>query len=161
MKVVTILGALVLFAGTAQAITLEEAQDQASAWVEARKEVINDRVMACISEGNPRLCHTAWAASVLPNTDPLDAQLATVTLDDPGRYVSGPCASCFTGEGTFAAAGIAIPGTAPMNAKINIQRAPNGWGVQLVVRVQYDGTIYEKGYGRGTFSGFAWHAVEE
>lgn len=33
-------------------------------------------------------------------------------------------------------------------------------GVQLVVRIQYDGTIYERGYGRGIFSGFAWREVE-
>lgn len=144
-----------------ECLTLEEAQADAHAWVVARRDAISTRVFGCIDEGNPRLCHTAWAASTTPNTAPTDSNLATVMLDDPGRLVTGPCDSCYLPEGRFSDAGISIPASAPVNAKINIAKNKSGWGVQLVIRIQYDGTIYERGYGRGIFDGFAWREVNE
>jgi len=146
---------------SANAITLEEAQAEAHAWTIARAEIIQDRVIECISEGNPRLCHTAWAASATPNTAPADSSLATVTLDDPGRLVTGPCDTCYIDQGKFSQAGINIPATAPINAKINIAKSPGGWGAQLVIRIRYDGVLYERGYGKGIFDGFSWREVEE
>ena len=144
------------------AISAAQARAEAEAWVAARQDVILDRVITCITEGDPSLCHTAWAASVTPNTAPADSALATVTLDDPGRQVVTSCGTCFVpSDGTFAAAGIAIPATAPVNAKLNVARGPGGWGAQLVIRVRYDGVLYERGYGKGIFNGFDWRAVEE
>ncbi len=158
-----LLAALALVAVTAApasaAITLAQAKSEAVAWVTARQTVILDRIIACIAEGTPRLCHTAYAASTLPNTAPTDNVLATVTLDDPGRQVTGACSTCFLDVGKFSQAGISIPATAPLNAKINIARSKAGWGAQLVVRIQYDGTLYERGFGRGIFAGFAWREV--
>lgn len=150
-----------LVAGPASAITANQAKAEAEAWVAARQDVILDRVITCITDGDPRLCHTAWAASVTPNTAPADSALATVTLDDPGRLVSTSCGQCYIDEGNFSQAGINIPATAPVNAKINIARGPGGWGAQLVIRVRYDGVLYERGYGKGIFDGFGWQAVEE
>lgn len=149
-------------AGPSIAITLEEAQSEAHTWTVTRQDAIQNRVDDCIAEGNPRICHTAWAASVLPNTAPADSALATVTLDDPGRYMTTPCGDCYdSNSGTFALAGISIPATAPLNAKINIAGSESQtWGVQLVIRIQFDGTVYERGYGRGIFSGFAWRELE-
>lgn len=148
----------VLVASHSWAITAAQARAEAEAWVAARQDVILDRVIACISEGTPSLCHTAFAASVTPNTAPADPALATVTLDDPGRL---DVCGVPTGEGSFAAAGIAIPATAPVNAKLNVARGPGGWGAQLVIRVRYNGILYERGYGKGIFEGFDWVQVEE
>jgi len=149
----------------ASAITLGEATTEAHQWVLARQEAILDRVETCIVESTSKPkaseCHPAWVASVLPNTDPADSQLATVTFDDPGRRASTVCGDCFTGQGTYAQAGINIPATGPLNAKLNVSKAPAGWGVQLVIRIMYDGTIYERGYGRGVFAGFTWREVSE
>ena len=138
-------------------VTLNQSLTQAEGWVVARQAAILNEVEACISRGTPRLCHTAWAASVLPNTAPTDNSLATVTLDDPGRL--DPC-GLPTEEGTYATAKITIPATAPLNAKLNIAKGPGGWGAQLVVRIQYDGVVYERAWGRGIFAGFAWRSVE-
>ena len=151
--------AFLLMAQSAWAITLQEAQTEAHNWIVARQDAILDRVETCIGE-NPRKCHTAWAATTTPNTAPTDSQLATVTLDDPGRLYSTSCGNCYVDEGTFAQAGINIPATAPINAKLNIARNKQGWGVQLVIRIRYDGVLYERGYGRGIFEGFAWRQVE-
>jgi len=153
---------LLALACPASAITANQARAEAEAWVAARQDVILDRVITCITEGDPSLCHTAWAASVTPNTAPAASALATVTLDDPGRQLVTGCGTCFDPtQGTFAAAGISIPATAPVNAKLNVARGPGGWGAQLVIRVRYDGVLYERGYGKGIFSGFDWQAVEE
>lgn len=154
--------ALLLLPTVAQAqITLQQATQQAHDWVIARQDAILNRVEECITE-NPRLCHTAWAASVIPNTLPSASELATVTLDDPGRLASTSCGDCYIDEGKFAQAGINIPATAPVNAKLNIAGPTDqGWGVQLVIRIRYDGVLYERGYGRGIFDGFAWRVVEE
>lgn len=151
-----------LLAGPLFAITLEEAQTEAHQWIVARQDVILNRVETCITE-NPYKCHTAWAASVTPNTDPADANLATVTLDDPGFLVTTSCGSCYINLGTFAQASINIPATAPINARVNIAGPIKGgiWGQQIVIRIRYDGVLYERGYGRGIFSGFAWREVEE
>jgi hypothetical protein len=148
------------------AITANEARAEAEAWIIARKDVILDRVTTCIQEStaNPKgsECHTAWAASVTPNTASIDSALATVTLDDPGRITVDACANeCATGIGTFAGAGIAIPATAPVNAKINVAKGPGGWGAQVVIRVRYDTVLYERAYGVGIFDGFDWREVEE
>ena len=151
---------LALVPTLSHAITPAQATAEAEAWVLSRQEVILDRVMECITE-NPRLCHTAWAASVTPNTAPTDLALATVTLDDPGRLADTVCGTCFTGEGTFAQAGINIPATAPVNAKLNIARAPAGWGAQLVIRIRYNLILYERAWGRGEFDGFDWREVDE
>ena len=151
---------LALVPTLSHAITPAQARAEAEEWVLSRQEVILDRVMECITE-NPRLCHTAWAASVTPNTAPTDLALATVTLDDPGRLADTACGICFTGEGTFAQAGVNIPATAPINAKLNIAKAPTGWGAQLVIRVRYNGILYERAYGRGVFDGYDWVEVEE
>lgn len=151
---------LLLLAVPAGAITLGEATTEAHQWVVARQDAILSRIETCITEGSPRLCHTAWAASTTANTVAADSALATTTLDDPGRQLVTGCGTCFDpSQGTFAAAGIAIPATAPLNAKINIARGPGGWGVQLVVRIKYEGTEYERGYGRGIFESFAWREV--
>jgi len=162
---------VLLIATSANAITLEEAQQAAHQWVVARQDVIMNRVEDCITEGNPRPCHTGWAASVVPNTAPADSSLATVTLDDPGHIQVTCCGTCPLGTGSFAQAGIAIPATAPLNAKLDIAGSGPGvrdpetgtfnWGVQLRIRIRYDGILYERGYGKGFFSGFPWREVEE
>lgn len=151
----------VLPVGARAQVTLQEARDEAHAWIVARKDAITTRVQACVDEGNPRLCHTAWAASTMCNTLPTDSGLCTVTLDDPGRHVTGLCDSCFTGEGQFADAGISIPATAPVNAKLSIYKRTSTWkdGVQLVVRFQYDGTLQERAYGTGIAPSFGWREV--
>ena len=143
-------------------ISFEDATGQAESWVLAHSDVILDRIAACLSEGDPRLCHTGWAASVTPNTDPLDSALATVTLDDPGRFLTTPCGSCFdSSRGTFAEAGIAIPATAPLNAKINIANLNGVWGIQLAIRIRYDGVLLERAWGRGLLTNEPWHVVDE
>jgi hypothetical protein len=160
MKLWVIVLTLALLPALSHAITLEEAQAEADAWVGPRLSVIRDRVIACVQEGDPSICHTAWAASVTPNTDPVDASLATVTLDDPGRNADTVCGSCFTGEGTYAGAGIAIPATAPVNAKVNIFFPPDRvWSGQLVIEIQYNGTLYQRGYGGGGAPSFGWQEV--
>ena len=157
MRTLFIVGALMLVPTLSHAITPAQAKAEAEAWVLSRQEAILDRVMTCITE-NPYLCHTAWAASTTPNTAPSDSALATVTLDDPGRL---DVCGAPTGEGTFSAAGIAIPATAPINAKLNIAKGPGGWGAQLVIEVKYDGVLYQRAYGRGIFEGFDWTEVTE
>lgn len=149
-----------LIAGPASAITLAQAQAEAEAWVQPRLNTIRQRVVACVQEGNPRVCHTAFAASVTPNTVAADPALKTVTLDDPGTFANTVCGDCFTGEQTYAAAGIAIPATAPVNAKVNIFFPPDRvWSGQLVVEIQYEGVKYQKGYGGGAAPSFNWTAV--
>lgn len=143
----------------AEALTLGEAQTEAHQWVVPRQTAILDRVETCVTEGNERLCHTAWAASVTPNTAPADAQLATVTLDDPGRQASTVCGTCFTGQGTFAAAAIAIPATAPINARLSILKGVGGRGVELTIEIQYDGTKYRRTYARGIGTARPWAEV--
>ena len=171
MKKILIVLAVLFAAHTVEAITLQEAAAEAHNWVMSRANVIQNRVEACIAEGDPRLCHTAWAASETPNTAPSDSALATVTLDDPGRrHVDGCGNVCFSGTGRFADAGINIPATAPVNAKLNIAGAGPGirdeesgtfnWGVQLVIRIKYNGKLYERGYGRGFLESFGWREVE-
>jgi hypothetical protein len=154
---------LALLASPAAAqITLQEAQAEAHQWIIARQDTILDRIQTCIVEGNPRVCHTAFAASVTANTDPSDSALATITLDDPGQPVSTLCGDCFDPtKGTFAIAGIAIPATAPVNARVDIARSKQGWGVQVVIRIRYDGVLYERGYARGILEGFPWTEVTE
>jgi hypothetical protein len=162
MRKLFLIALLVAFPAAAEAqITLQQARDEAHAWIVARKDAIIARVQACVDEGDPRLCHTAWAASAMCNTLPTDSQLCTITLDDPGRYVTGPCDSCFTGEGQFADAGISIPATAPVNAKLNIFKRAVSWkdGVQLVVRFMYDGTIQERAYGTGIAPSYGWREM--
>lgn len=149
-------------AAPAHAITAAQAAAEAEAWVASRQDVILDRVITCITEGDPSLCHTAWAASITPNTAPTDSALATVTLDDPGRLLVTGCGTCYDPtQGTFAEAGIAIPATAPINAKLNVARGPGGWGAQLVIRIRFNLVLYERAYGKGIFDGFDWREVEE
>jgi len=145
----------------ASAITLQEAQAEAEAWVAPRLDTLRNRVVDCVQEGNPRICHTAWAASVTPNTTAASPALATVTLDDPGRITVDQCDNeCATGEGTYAAAGIAIPATAPVNAKINIYFPPDRvWSGQLVVEILYEGVKWQRGYGGGGAPSFDWIEV--
>lgn len=146
------------FAAPASAITPQQAKDEAHNWVVTRADIIQDRILECVTEGNPHVCHTGWAASVTANTDPADPALATQTLDDLGFYTEHVCGGCYTGNGTFAEAGIGIPATAPINFRINIHY--NGqWGVELVIRVKYDGVEYERGYGKGIAEPFTWREV--
>lgn len=159
--------ALVLFAGSAEAqLTLQDAQNEADAWVAAREGVIRDRVRACLQTANqegrePTECHTAWAAGAFCNNTSALSSLCDLTLDDPGQPRSTVCGNCFDGQQTFAQAGINIPATAPVNAKINISKAPGGArGEQFVYRIQYDGQIWEKGMGDQTYGSFDWRQVE-
>lgn len=162
MRQIILAAVLLGLAANANAISLEECFAQADAWIQPRLGTIRARVVACVQEGNPRVCHTAWAASVTPNTVAADPALATVTLDDPGTYASTVCGDCFTGEQTFAAAGIAIPATAPVNAKVNIFFPPDRvWNGQLVAEFQYEGVKYQRGYGGGGAPSFAWREVTE
>jgi hypothetical protein len=71
-----------------------------------------------------------------------------------------PCGNCFDPtRATFDEAGIVIPATAPINARIRIMRSTAGWGVVVVIKIKYDGVEYESGYGRGIASGFGWREV--
>lgn len=155
-----------LLAGPASAISLAQAQAEADAWILARKDVILDRVTTCVQESTSQPkgseCHTGWAASVTANTAPADVALATQTLDDPGYISVDACSNeCATGLGTFALAGIAIPGTAPVNAKVDVAKGPEGWGAQVQVRIQYDGAVYERSYVAGVgFTAFDWRELE-
>jgi len=152
---------LLLIAGPASAqITLEEAQAEAEAWVVARWDAIKDRVKECLNEpGGPEKCHTAWAATTTENTDPADSALATCTLDDPGTFANTDCGSCYTGLQTFALAGITVPATAPLNATINIAKSTTGRGEQLIVEIQYDGVLWQRGWGDAILPGFDWVEV--
>lgn len=159
-SLLVVIGMLLATSSASAQITLQEAQAEADTWVSTRWTTIKDRVKTCVTEGDPSLCHTAWAATTTPNTAPTDSALATVTLDDPGRLVTGPCDTCYTGEGTFAAAGISIPATAPLNAKINIGKSTSGRGEQLVIEIQYDGEKYWKAWGDAILPGFDWRVLE-
>ena len=141
------------------AISPLQARDEADTWVLSRKDVILDRIETCIAEGNPRICHTAWASSNTLNTDPADNALRTQILDDPGRL--DQC-GLPNGQGTFSEAGIAIPASAPINAKINVAKSKRGWSVQLVIRIRYDGILYERTFSKGPdFEGYSWREVVE
>ena len=157
MRIAALL-AFLLVASSAQAITLPQAKSEATAWVTARGDVILDRIIACIAEGNPRVCHTAWVSSNTPNTTAAAGSLATVTFDDPGRL--DQC-GLPTGRGSYVNAGIAIPASGPVNVKINIAKSKVGWGAQVVIEIRHAGTLYRRGFGRGIFAGFAWQKVVE
>ena len=150
-------------AGPAGAITLEEAQAEAEAWVLARWDTIKDRVRTCIAEpGGPEKCHTAWSASAsnyCENNLTTGATLCSVTQDDPGQFETTNCGDCYNGLQTFALAGVSIPATAPLNATINIAKGPSGNGEQLIVRFQYDGELWERGWGNAVLPGFDWKLV--
>lgn len=145
----------------AHAITLQEFQDGITAWVMARVTAISNRVNACIAEpGGPEKCHTAWAASAYCNNTSAAGALCDLTLDDPGTFADTVCGTCYTDEQTFALAGISIPGTAPLNAKINIMTDGSSWGVQLVVRGVYEGDLWERGWATGIAPAIPWRIVE-
>lgn len=158
-RILTLLAALAM-AAPVGAITLAQAQAEADAWVQPRLDTIRNRVVACVQEGNPRVCHTAWASSSTPNTVAADPALKTVTFDDPGTYATTTCGDCFTGQQTYAQAGIAIPTSGPVNAKVNIFFPPDKlWSGQLVVEIQYEGVKYQRGYGGGGAPSFGWREV--
>lgn len=151
---------LLLLAVPVGAITLEDAQAEADAWVLTRWDAIKDRVKECLGEeGGPEKCHTAWAATTTENTLPADPALASCTLDDPGQFENTNCGDCYNGLQTFAAAGIAVPANAPLNATINIAKSATGRGEQLVIEIQYDGVLWQKGYGDNILPGFDWVEV--
>jgi len=160
MRTLLTLTLLTLLTAPAGAITLGEATTEAHNWIVTRQAAIQNRVLACVTEGNPRLCHTAWAASVTANTVVADSQLATQTFDDLGRVSIDACANeCPTGQGTYAAAGINIPASAPLNVKIDVHKAPGGWGALVVVKIMYEGTEYIRGYALGQAASFGWQEV--
>lgn len=151
---------LALLPLTAQSLTLQEGQAEADAWVAANWTAIRNRVVACLGEaGGPEKCHTAWAASeanYCANNAGSGPSLCAITLDDPGTFDTS-CGGCYTGNQSFANAGINIPANLIINATINIAEAPGGGrGEQLIVAFQYDGAIWEKGYGDAILPGFDW-----
>ena len=155
---------LMCLVAPAGAISLEDAQTEADAWVVARWDTIKSRVQTCLNEeGGPWKCHTAWAASTAnycENNAGTGASLCSVTLDDPGQWESTACGDCYNGLQTFALAGISIPATAPLNAPVNIAKGPAGRGEQLIIRFQYDGELWEKAWGDAIIPGFAWRLVD-
>lgn len=150
--------ALSLLPVAAQAqVTLGETQDECDAWFAPREAGIWTDWDACaLADSTLRTCHPVLSASVLPNTDPGDSAAATVTNDDPGYFVPNVCdPNCYDDtRGTWAIAAIDIPVTSPCALRINVQTSPSGQ--QIVLELQYDGTPYVRGIGRGAFAGFAW-----
>lgn len=160
-KTLLALALLALLPGTSGAITLLEGQAEADAWVASNWTTIKNRVVTCLGEaGGPEKCYTAWAASeanYCANNSGSGPSLCAITLDDPGQFVTGPCDSCYNGLQTYALAGINIPANLIINATVNIAKAPGGGrGEQLIVAFQYDGLIWEKGYGDLIIPGFDW-----
>ncbi len=151
--------AALLLPVAASAITLGEAQTEADDWILARWDAIRTRIQACVTEGDEGLCHTAWSGAALCTTVAADANLCVNAQDDPGRQVTTDCGTCFNGVGTFALAGISLPNNAPLIASINISRGPNGRSEQVVVQIDYEGAIWERGYGRKDLPDFAWRLV--
>ncbi len=160
-----LLAALALVAVTAApasaAITLQEAQDEFDAWVAPRLPGLTADFEACVATKALRDCHPTWSSTVLPNTKPADSALATVTNNDPGPFVSSICGDCFDDtKDTWVIAGVDIPATSPGQLRTNSFKSGVGVGIQLTGRVQYDGTIWEKGYGLfGIAEGFGWREV--
>ena len=159
-KILALIVALMIPAA-ADALTLAEFQAEAEAWVVTRWDTIKTRVQTCLGEpGGPQKCHTAWAASTYCNNTAEDPGLCTLTLDDPGVLANTVCGICYTGDQTFALAGITIPGTAPLNAKINVMQNGSNWGEQLLIRIVFEGDLYERGWGAGIAPDVDWHVVE-
>lgn len=135
--------------GAQAAITLQEAQDEFDAWVAPRLPGLTTDFETCVATKPLSDCHPTWSSTVLPNTDPSDSALATVTNDDPGPFVGSVCGDCYddTRE-TWVIAGVDIPGTSPGQLRTN-SYGPDGAGevgIQFAGRISYDGEIWEKGY---------------
>ncbi len=163
MRTLIVAMLIIMVAGTANAITLQQAKDEANVWVNTYKDDVFARVMECINEGNPRICHTAWIATTLPNTLPGAGALATVTFDDPGRRVENVCGTCYDpSRGTFAIAGIVtLPATGPVRLRIEIRNSPQGWGVVIIARFKRALTIYRRRFAYGFAQGSGWKEVIE
>ena len=142
--------ALVLTASFAQAqITLGQAQAEAEAWITPRLPDPTTDFSDCVAAKSLAECHPTWSATTLPNTDPGDSALATVTNDDPGVFAPNVCdPNCYddTRE-TWALAEVDVPGTSPVQLRTNSFSGLGGTGIQVAMRIQYDGVIWEKGYG--------------
>jgi len=148
-KLLMILTMLLFHGGVASAqITLTEAQAEADAWMDTMEASLTSDFEACVA-GNPlRLCHPTWSSTTLPNTDPSDSALATVTNDDPGPFVQSVCGNCYDDtRDTWVLSGVDVPGTSPVQLRTNTFKNAYGEGVQVAYRIQYDGVIYEKARG--------------
>ena len=147
----TLLAILVVLAlpVVAQAqITLQEAQDEADAYMAPRLGDWTTEFQACVAGGELSDCHPVGSSTVLPNTDPLDSALATVTNDDPGPFVASVCGDCFDDtRNTWVIAGVDIQVSTPVQLQANSYKNVSGEGIQIVSRIQYDGAIFERGYG--------------
>ena len=150
-KLMMVLG-LVLALGAAPAgaqITLGEAQAEAEAWITPRLPDLTTDFANCVATKDLSDCHPTWSSTVLPNTDPLDSTLATVTNDDPGVFAPNVCdLNCYDDtRGTWVISGVDVPGTSPVQLRTNSFVSLSGTGIQAAIRISYDGAIWEKGYG--------------
>jgi hypothetical protein len=128
-------------------ITLQEAQDEADAWINPRIPDLTTDFEGCVATNPLSDCHPTWSSTVLPNTAPTDSALATVTNDDPGPFVTG-CGGCYDDtQQTWVISGVDIPATSPVQMRTNTYQAISGTGVQAAFRFSYDGTIWERGVG--------------
>lgn len=165
MELKRILLILALVAVTAvsasAAITLEEAQDEFDAWVSPRLPSLIADFENCVATKPLSDCHPTWSSTVVPNTAPSDSALATVTNNDPGPFVESVCGDCYDDtKGTWVIAGVDIPATSPGQLRTNSYKSSVGVGIQLAGRIQYDGVIWEKGYGLfGIAPDSAWREV--
>lgn len=144
-----LLAALALaLAGPASAITLQEAQAEAEAWINPRLADWTTDFQNCVATNALSNCHPTWSSTVLPNTVAADANLQTVTNDDPGPFASTVCGDCYDdSRDTWVLSNVDIPATSPVQLRTNTYVNQSGQGVQIAFRFSYEGTIYERGYG--------------
>ncbi len=161
-KLFGIITILFLAASSAQAITLPQAQAEGDAWVAPRLLELTTDFETCVASKPLRSCHPTWSSTVLPNTTAASPSLAIVTNNDPGPFVTG-CGGCFDDtSGTWVIAGVDIPATSPVQFRANSLKSKLGVGIQLVVRIQFEGVIHEKGYGLfGIATDFDWRVFPE
>jgi|GEM_PF-2510302 len=163
MRFTKLLVVLVLMAAPASAqITLVQAQAEADAWMDTQEASLTTDFQACVASNPLRLCHPTWSSTVLPNTDPSDSALATVTHDDPGPFVGSVCGDCYDDtRDTWVLSGVDLPATGPVQLRTNTFKNSGGEGVQVAYRIQYDGVVYEKARGLfGPAPDKGWTALE-
>jgi hypothetical protein len=156
--------ALALVATGAEAqITLGETQAEVDAWAAPRLGDWGTAFADCVAAQQLNQCHPAPSSTVLPNTAPTDSSAAVVTNNDPGVFAPNICdPNCYDDtRGTWAAAFVDIPATGPAQLQANSFEAPGGAiSIQLITRIQYDGTIYERAYSVvGSAPTFGWQEV--
>jgi hypothetical protein len=158
-----ILAALALcLASTASAqITLQQAQDEADAWMTPRLGDWSTKFQSCFAtDPTLKTCHPNPSSTVLPNTAPTDSALATVTNDDPGTFVTG-CGGCYEDRNRWVDAAVDIPAMSPCQLRANTLKSTVGTGPEIVCRFSYDGALWEKGYALfGIATGFDWRLIE-